>query len=94
MLFELINTPIIIQSLINNILKKYFNKFCIVYLNNILIFSNNEEEYVKYIIIILKILKKIKLQIKPEKCVFYVNKIKYLKFIIINQKLRMDLIKI
>ena len=44
------------QSLINNILKEYFNKFCIVYLNNILIFLNNKKEYIKYIIIILKIL--------------------------------------
>ena len=37
-LFGLINILIIIQNLVNNILKKYFNKFYIVYLNNILIF--------------------------------------------------------
>ena len=49
------------QSLINNILKKYLDKFCVIYLNNILIFLNNKKEYVKHITIILKILKKTKL---------------------------------
>ena len=65
-------------------LKKYLDKFYIIYLNNILIFLNNEKEHEEYITIVLKILKKVGLRIKPEKCVFYINKVKYLKFIIIN----------
>ena len=75
---------VIMQSLINNILKKYLNKFYIIYLDNILIFLNNKKKYIKYIKAILKILKKIGLWIKSEKCVFYIDKIKYFKFIIIN----------
>ena len=59
-LFKLINILIIIQNLINNILRKYLNKFYIIYLDNILIFSDNKEKYIKYIIKILEILKKIK----------------------------------
>ena len=47
------------QSLINNILKEYFNKFYIIYLNNILIFSNSKEKHEEYITIVLKILKKV-----------------------------------
>ena len=90
MLFRLINILIIIQNLINDILRKYLNKFYIIYLDNILIFLNNKEKYIKYITIILKILKKIRFQIKPEKYIFYINKIKYLKFIIINQRLRIN----
>ena len=38
----------------------------------------------EHIITILKILKKAKLQIKSEKYIFYINKIEYFKFIIIN----------
>ena len=45
---------------------------------------DNEEEHMGYIIIILKILKKAKFWIKLEKCIFYINKIEYLKFIIIS----------
>ena len=35
--------------MINNILKKYLDKFYIVYLDDILIFLNNKEEYIEYI---------------------------------------------
>ena len=92
--FKLTNTPAIMQSLVNDILRKYFNKFYIIYLNNILIFLGNKKKYKRHIITVLKTLKKTRLQIKPKKCVFHVNKIKYLKFIITSQGLRIDPIKI
>ena len=84
MLFKLINTLIIMQNLINDTLREYLNKFYIIYLNNILIFLNNEKEHKGHIITILKTLKKTRLRIKPKKCVFHINKIKYFKFIIIS----------
>ena len=84
MLFRLINAPAIMQSLVNNILKKYLDRFYIIYLDNILIFLDNEKEYEEYIIIVLKILKKAGLRIKSEKCTFHINKIEYLGFIIIS----------
>ena len=93
-LFRLTNTPAIIQSLINNILRKYLDRFCVIYLNNILIFLDNEKEYKEYITIILKTLKKVGLRIKPEKYIFHINKVEYLGFIIISQGLRMDSAKI
>ena len=52
MLFSLCNKPASFQKYINDILWKYLNKFCTVYLNNILIYSDNETEhkiYVKYV---------------------------------------------
>ena len=49
------------QSLINNILKEYLDRFYIIYLDNILIFLDNKKEYIKHIIIILKILEKTRL---------------------------------
>ena len=54
--FKFINIPVTIQALINDILKKYLNKFYIVYLDNILIYSNNIEAYKKYVKLVLKIL--------------------------------------
>ena len=92
--FELINTPTIMQNLINNTLKKYLNRFYIIYLNNILIFSNNKKEYKKYIMTVLKVLEKVGLRIKSKKYAFHINKVEYLKFIITSQRLRMDPVKI
>jgi len=52
MFFNLCNKFILFQEYINEILRKFLDKFCIVYLNNILIYNNNElkyEIYVKFI---------------------------------------------
>ena len=69
--FGLINTPTIIQYLVNDILWEYLNRFYIVYLDNIFIFSDNEKEHKEYIIIIFKVLQKASLRIKLEKYKFY-----------------------
>ena len=45
MLFDLYNKSISFQNYINNIFRKYFDDFCIAYLNNILIYNDNEIEY-------------------------------------------------
>ena len=51
--FKFINAFITFQTIINNILKSYLNKFVIVYLNDILIFSNTLKEHIKHLKIIL-----------------------------------------
>ena len=84
MSFGLTNASATIQSLVNNILREYLDRFYIVYLNNILIFSDNKKEYEGHITTVLQILKKAELWIKPKKCVFHINKIEYLRFIIIS----------
>lgn len=50
--FKLTNVLITFQIIINNILKSYLNKFIIIYLNDILIFSNISKKYIKYLKII------------------------------------------
>ena len=56
----------------NNIFKEYLDRFYIIYLDNILIFSDNEKEYKEYVLMILKILQKASLRIKPEKYKFHI----------------------
>ena len=71
MLFELINTLIIFQKLINHVLYDYLNEFVITYLNNILIYSENEKNHEKHIKKILKKFQEKKLYFKSEKCKFH-----------------------
>ena len=47
--FRLYNALVIFQAFINEVLREYLNIFYIVYLNNILIYSNTEKEYIIYI---------------------------------------------
>ena len=49
MLFSLTNTPTIFQAYINNILKEYLDKFILVYIDNIFIYSNTFKEYIEHI---------------------------------------------
>ena len=67
MLFELKNVFIIFQQLINNILREYLDNFVIIYLNNILIYSENLETHCKHVCKILKKLKKRALYVKQLK---------------------------
>jgi len=52
--FKLTNTLATFQTLINTILQSYLDKFVVVYFNNIVVFSNLNEEYKKHISLILE----------------------------------------
>ena len=54
--FKFINVLATIQALINDILREYLNRFYIVYLDDILIYSDNIEAYKKHVKLILKVL--------------------------------------
>ena len=49
MLFRLTNASVIFQAYINHALSNLLDICCIIYLNDILIFSNSEEEHIHYI---------------------------------------------
>ena len=54
--FGFTNVPATIQALINNILREYLDRFCIVYLDDILIYSDNIEDHKKHVRLVLKVL--------------------------------------
>jgi len=63
-------------------LKEHLNKFVMVYLNNIIIYLNIEEEYKKHIEWILRTLNKENIPIVIEKCKFHIKKTNFVGFII------------
>ena len=67
MLFKLINTLTISQTYINNVLRKDFNVYVVIYLNNILIYLKNKQEHRKHVRENLTTLQKVNLRIKSEK---------------------------
>ena len=75
-------------------MRKYLNIFYIIYLNNILIYNDNKKDYILYVEKILKKFKKIDLFLNINKCDFYVTRIKYLKLIIIIEKIEINYYKI
>jgi len=82
MLFELYNVLITFQSMINSILQNLLNKFCLIYLNDILIFSDSILNHQKHLQTVLSILKKHKLYAKSSKCTVKMKILKFYKYIV------------
>ena len=71
-------------------LGEHLNKFIIVYLNNIIIYSKIEKEHYKYIKWVLQRLINKRMPVIIKKCKFYITKIKFYKFIIKLKKLSIN----
>ena len=94
MFFDLCNALDTFQVFINNILRKYLNDFINVFLNDILMYNENKKKHIEHVTKILVKLKKVNLFLDIDKCEFFVISIKYLNFIIITKKIRMNFKKI
>ena len=70
--FGLCNRPASFQNYINDTLHKYLDDFCTVYLDDILIYSDNEAEHEIYIKCVLQKLEEADLQADIIKCAFYI----------------------
>ena len=79
--FRFAQAPAYFQALINKVLKG-LHKFAVTYLEGIIIFSNNEEEYVDHLRIIFQRLKEASLKLKRSKCDFMKTQIQHLGHLI------------
>jgi hypothetical protein len=94
MLFGLTNTPTSFQRWINEILSDYLDMFCIAYLDDILIYSDNLKQHCQHIKMILSRVEEVGLTLKASKCKFHTNKTEYLRYIISPVGIKMDLEKV
>ena len=81
MLFELVNASAMFQTYINWVLVRLIDIFCVIYLNNILIYSEILNQYYKHIKKVLERLWKFQLYVSLKKCEFSTQKVKFLKFV-------------
>ncbi|GJR54647.1 putative reverse transcriptase domain-containing protein [Tanacetum coccineum] len=78
----------------NLVCKPYLDKFVIVFIDDILIYSRNEEEHANHLRIILELLRKEKLYAKFSKCDFWIHIVQFLRHLIDSQGLHVDPAKI
>lgn len=76
----LATAPSVFQRFINHVLAPYLDLFCFAYLDDIIIFSESEEEHQKHVTLILEALEKNSLHLKPAKCVWGVSEVSFLGY--------------
>ncbi|KAH7475360.1 hypothetical protein FOMA001_g11755 [Fusarium oxysporum f. sp. matthiolae] len=92
--FGLTNAPATFQRMINSVLRQYLDIFVVCYLDDILIFSDNEEEHREHVHKVLRKLQDAKLLVEPEKSHFHVTKVDFLGHTITPGEIRMEQKKI
>ena len=74
----------------NSVFSRYLDKFVLVFLDDILVYSKNEKEHEEHLRLALQLLKEHQLYAKLSKCDFYRDRIQYLGHIISEEGISVD----
>jgi len=88
--FGLTNAPAVFQRFINYVLSDFIDKFVVVYLDDILIYSKSLEDHIIHVSKVLKTLQDNHLVAKLEKCLFHVKEVEFLGHIVSGTSVRTD----
>ncbi|KAL0345764.1 UNVERIFIED_CONTAM: Transposon Tf2-12 polyprotein [Sesamum radiatum] len=80
--FGLTNAPAAFMALMNRTFQEYLDRFVIIFIDDILVYSKNREEHEQHLRIVLQILKEKELYAKLSKCEFWVNQVVFLGHVI------------
>ncbi|GKB55534.1 putative reverse transcriptase domain-containing protein [Tanacetum coccineum] len=92
--FGLTNTLAIFMDLMNRMCKPYLDKFMIVFIDDILIYSKNKKEHEEHLKLILRLLKKEEMYTKFSKYEFWPSKVQFLSHVIDSEGIHVDPTKI
>ncbi|GKA00288.1 putative reverse transcriptase domain-containing protein [Tanacetum coccineum] len=92
--FGLTNAPTVFMDLMNRVCKPYLDRFVIVFIDDILIYSKSRKEHEGHLRLILKLLKEEKLYAKFLKCEFWLSKVQFLGHVIDSEGIHVDPAKI
>jgi hypothetical protein len=92
--FGLCNAPGTFQHFVNDKFRDYLDEFLVIYLDDLLIYSDTLEEHKRHVRLVLKRLQEAGLYVKPQKCQFHATKVSFLGFMISSEGIHMDPAKV
>ena len=92
--FGLTNAPAVFMNYMNRIFRPYLDKFVVVFIDNILIYSKTRKAHEEHLRMVLQILRERKLYAKLSKCEFWMNKVKFLGHIVSRRGISVNPCKI
>ncbi|MCI12267.1 retrotransposon protein, partial [Trifolium medium] len=92
--FGVTNAPAIFMDYMNRIFHPFLDKFVVVFIDDILIYSKSEEEHKEHLRIVLQMLREKKLYAKLSKCEFWMKEISFLGHVISSEGIAVDPAKV
>nr|KYP31330.1 Retrovirus-related Pol polyprotein from transposon 17.6 [Cajanus cajan] len=92
--FGVTNAPAVFMDYMNRIFRPFLDKFVVVFIDDILIYSRNLEEHGEHLRTVLEILKVKQLYAKLSKCEFWLDEVKFLGHVILAEGIAVDPAKV
>ncbi|GJY95668.1 putative reverse transcriptase domain-containing protein [Tanacetum coccineum] len=92
--FGLTNDPVVFMDLMNRVCKPYLDKFVIVFIDDILVYSKSKDEHEVHLRLVLELLKKEELYAKFSKCEFWLQEVQFLGHVVNQNGIHVDPSKI
>jgi hypothetical protein len=90
MSFGLTNAPAYFMYMMNKVFMEYLDKFVVVFIDDILVFSKTNEEHAEHLRLVLQKLREHKLYAKRSKCEFWLKEISFLGHVVSNDGIAVD----
>ena len=88
--FGLTNAPAVFQNLVNDVLRDMINNFVVVFLDDILVYSQSMDDHVLHVRTVLQRLLENRLFVKAEKCEFHASSVEFLGHVITEGSVKAD----